>query len=89
LAQWGGAWCVCAPPFFPKSIIIPTTYTRRRQEHTLLIVETRAPALTDAVGSVFEQYVSLFATTRALAVFQVRAFADTTMIMIFYARGET
>ncbi len=38
---------------------------------TLQLLEKRTPELADALSTVFEQYISLFATTRALAVFQV------------------
>ncbi len=38
---------------------------------TLQLLEKRTPELADALSSVFERYISLFATTRALAVFQV------------------
>jgi hypothetical protein len=39
-------------------------------DSTLQRLDDRAPELTDALSTVFEQYISLFATTRALAVFQ-------------------
>jgi hypothetical protein len=50
-------------------------------DSTLQRLDDRAPALTEALSTVFEQYISLFATTRALAVFQGSGQQNTLCIM--------